>query len=135
MVKTLVVEEFRLVGRVFSGFGYASRFTQIYRDLFLKYLGIVPYSGTLNIDLGCDASLIFHRLKPIVIPPPLPIYSYVYVYPAIISDYGNVYVVKPCRSIYGWRILEIISDNCLRRELGLSDGDYLEITIYKSIHE
>lgn len=131
----LGVEIYRFIGRVFSGLSYASKFTQIYRDLFLKYLGIAPYPGTLNIDLGCDASLIFQRLRPIVIPPPLSIYSTVYVYPASIENYGNVYVVKPSRSIYGWRVLEIISNNYLRGRLGLYDGDYIEINIYSAVNE
>ncbi|MEM0355412.1 MAG: DUF120 domain-containing protein [Desulfurococcaceae archaeon] len=125
---------FKLIGRVFSGLGYASRFVKIYEDLFIKYLNFNPYPGTLNVDIGCDASLLFLRLKPIIIPPPIPIYSYVYVYPASINNSLKVYVVKSSRSIYDWRVLEIVSKTCLRELLGLKDGDYVEIVVEDSTY-
>lgn len=126
-----MVEQIRIVGRVFSGLGIASRFVEVYKGLFTKYLGFKPYPGTLNIDVGCDTSFLFLRLNPVVIPPPLPVYSHVYAYPAFIG-FLRVYVVKSSRTIYDWRVLEIVSDTCLREAFRLKDGDYVELEVMDS---
>lgn len=122
----------KIYGRVFSGLGEGSRYVELYRELFLKYLGFEPYFGTLNVDLGIDSSILFKRLNPVIIPPPKPTYSPLLTYKGYVADSLEVYIVKPYVTIYDWRVLELISKYCLREKLGLRDGDYVEINIVYS---
>lgn len=119
----------KLYGRVFSGLMEGSRYVQMYRDLFVKYLSLEPYFGTLNVDLGIDSSIVFKRLKPIEIPPPNPVFSPLYVYRAYVGGDVEAYIVKPHVTTYDWRVLELVSNHCLRERLKLRNGDYIEINV------
>jgi riboflavin kinase len=120
----------KLRGRVISGLGVGAKYVNIYRDVIRKYLGIDPYPGTLNIDVGFDASRILADLKTKILPPPRSGLGAVIVYKGIIFSSKRVYVLKPCITKHGWNVLEVIADENLRRKYGLKDGDYIEITIF-----
>ncbi len=118
----------RLRGRVVSGLGEGAKYVNIYRRVFLEYLGIDPYPGTLNIDIGSDASNIIPREKAMILPPPTNGYGDVLVYRGVLNDV-QVYVIKPVLTRHSWRILEVVSEKYLRKKLGLRDGDEVVLMI------
>lgn len=127
---TLNNSEVKLKGKVVSGLGVGRKYVELYRHMFRKYLGINPFPGTLNVDVGCDVSAILAKMRHKLIPPPFPGYGEVIAYKGYIKDL-EVYVIKPCITSHGWNILEIISEKNLRKQLKLRDGDEIEITIVR----
>lgn len=119
----------RLCGRVFSGLGEGSRYVGIYSGVFRKHLGINPYPGTLNIDFGFNTRDVLPLDRAIVIQPPVNTLNPIYVFKGLINREINVFVLKPWRTRYSWRVLEVICEYSLREKLGLRDGDFLEIVI------
>lgn len=117
-----------LRGKVVNGFGEGSRYVSIYRDVFLKYLGIDPYPGTLNIELLEPPELPMEIVKPIEIPPPSPLYGKVLAVKAWIRGV-EVYIVRPLRSRHPGRIIEVVSQYNLKEKLGVKTGDVVEILI------
>ena len=128
MLYRLNIEKIRLRGKVVSGLGVGRKYVELYRQMINKYLGIDPFPGTLNIDVGHDVSEVLAKTTSKLIPPPFPGYGAVIAYKGYIKDI-EVYVIKPCITSHGWNILEIISEKNLRKQLKLKDGDELEITI------
>lgn len=128
MLYRLNIEKIRLRGKVISGLGVGRKYVELYRQMINKYLGIDPFPGTLNIDVGHDVSEVLAKTTSKLIPPPFPGYGAVIAYKGYIEDI-EVYVIKPCITSHGWNILEIISEKNLRKQLKLKDGDELEITI------
>lgn len=119
----------KLKGKIVSGLGVGAKYVQLYRGVFNKYLGIDPYPGTLNIDIGQDFFIYTKKLKAKIIPPPRKGLGCVLAYPGILMGI-KIYVIKPCITNHGWNILEIISDKNLRKTLNLKDNDIVEIIIY-----
>jgi riboflavin kinase len=117
-----------LNGKVISGLGVGAKYVRLYRRVFEKYLGLDPYPGTLNVDVGRDVSSILAGVPAKIIPPPLPDYAAVIAYKASIGGV-RVYVIKPCITKYDWSILEIISEYNLRRRFNLHDGSEISIII------
>ncbi len=118
----------KITGRVVSGLGEGARYVRLYSSVFKEYLGITPYPGTLNISVDRDYSRELLKIRHIVIPPPYEGLGYVLAYKGVLKDL-DIYVIKPLRSRYGWNVLEIISEYCLREKLGLKDNDYVEVVI------
>ncbi len=123
----------KLRGKVVSGTGEGRRYVLIYMSVFREKLGFEPYPGTLNIDVGFDASKIYLSLNPIVIDPPSNTYKPVYALPARIDDTEG-YVIRPFATSHKWNILEFIAPYCIREKLGLRDGDLVEITLYNRVY-
>ncbi len=122
-------KEIVLEGVVVSGLGVGAKYVRLYRELFIKYLGIDPYPGTLNVDVGRDVSWVLADIPAKIIPPPFPGYSPVIAYRGRI-DSEEVYVLKPCITEHGWNILEIISKYKLREKLKLRDGSLIKLVIH-----
>ena len=122
------MQRIRLRGRVVSGLGEGARYVELYRRVFNDHLGIDPYPGTLNIDVGFDASTKIPHDKALVLPPPFPGLGKVLVYPGYL-EYVKVFIIKPVVTKHSWRILEVISNIYLRGELDLKDGDEVELVI------
>ena len=122
------IEKIRIRGKVVSGLGDGKKYVELYREVFNKYLGINPFPGTLNVDVGYDVSELLAKTTSKLIPPPKPEYGAVIVFKGYIKNI-EVYLVKPCITRHGWNILEIISEKNLRKELNLKDGDEIEIII------
>ncbi len=119
----------RFKGVVVSGVGRGSYYVRLYRDLFKKCLNIDPYPGTLNIDLGLDASFLWNSFKPYVIKPLRKELSLVYVLPACVNNVRG-FIVRSLKTVHGWNIVEVIAEYCLREMLKLKDGDVIEVVVY-----
>ncbi len=122
----------RLRGRIVSGIGDGAKYVSIYRDVIRKKLGIEPYPGTLNIDVGANIYRRIAELEPIVIPPPSDNYRLVLAYPARLIYNGrgvDGYIVIPCATVHPGNIIEFIAPICLRKSLGLRDNDIVDIWI------
>ncbi len=117
-----------LEGVVVSGLGVGAKYVKLYREMFMKYLGIDPYPGTLNIDVGKDVSSLLAEIPAKIIPPPFPGYSLVIAYKGMI-DREEVYILKPCITEHDWNILEVISQYNLREKLKLRDGSLIKVVI------
>lgn len=119
----------RIKGKIVSGLGVGAKYVELYREVFRNYLGIDPYPGTLNIDIGQDFFILLKKTKAIVVPPPKKEFGCVLAYPGELMGI-KIYAIKPCITSHGWNILEIISDRNLRKTLNLKDNDTVEIVIY-----
>jgi len=122
------MKKIRLRGRVVSGLGEGAKYVLLYREAFIRYLGINPYPGTLNIDVGHDASEALAKAKSIAIPPPSPGYGEVHAYRAFFNGL-QVYVIKPVITRHSRNIIEVVSSLNLRRKLGLRDGSLVEVVV------
>ncbi len=120
---------YRLSGVVVSGVGKGSYYVELYRDAFRRALGLDPYPGTLNIDLGFDAGFIWRTLDSITVYPPNSGLGIVYALPAMIDSIRG-YIVRSEKTIHGWNIIEFISDVHVRSRLGLRDGDSIKVIVY-----
>ncbi len=130
--------KFIFEGIVVSGLGegayYMSRAG--YKRQFLKYLGYIPYPGTLNIKLEdpymINQNKILRMIKGIKVSGfkgQRRTFGDVYLYPAKIMDKVDGAVIYAERSIYGPDILEVISRYNLRETLGLSNGDKVRVIV------
>lgn len=117
-----------LRGIVLSGTGEGARYVELYRDLLAQALGLNPYPGTLNISLEkCFYELVdMNRL--ITIQPPRPGLREVLVCRGYFVDVP-VLVLKPLATKHGCNVVEVVSHVNLRRELGIRDGDVVELTL------
>ncbi len=125
-------ETIRFLGKVVSGVGEGARYVALYRRVLSLVLGIDPYPGTLNIDVGRNVYRALVFLRPRVIPPPSRGYRPVLAYRARVSRNGvyvDGYIVVPCVTVHGENILEFIAETSVREKLGLSDGDEVEVLV------
>ncbi|WP_440059068.1 DUF120 domain-containing protein [Thermogladius sp. 4427co] len=117
-------------GRVVSGSGLGAFYVELYRSLFIKYLEIDPFPGTLNIEV-LDYPILekaLALLDPIIIPPPREGYGNVLVYRALLERIP-VYIVRPEKTQHPPRIVEVVSERYLRKTLNLRDGDIVVLTL------
>lgn len=118
----------RLKGRIITGLGEGSRYIYLYRDRFLKILGINPYPGTLNIELVEPRFFNIEDYKYIEVDPPSQAYGKVLAVKARIKNIP-VYIIKPLKTRHALNIIEVISEHNLREALGVKTGDVVEIYI------
>ncbi|MEB2836115.1 MAG: CTP-dependent riboflavin kinase [Desulfurococcales archaeon] len=133
-------ERVRVEGAVFSGRGEGGFYVGIYAKQFEKVIGYRPYPGTLNLRIreGQVEALVacVRRANPLLVEPPRiegARLGGVYVYRARIHvglDYRDVYVVRPAITHYKWDVVEVISNEYLRGEFKLKDGDVVELEVY-----
>jgi len=119
-----------ITGRVVSGLGEGALYVDLYRVFFIKYLGIDPFPGTLNIEVDNPVyvSEVLGMVNPVRIPPPRPGLGDVLAYPALIHNF-RVYVVRPEKTNHPPRIVEIVSERYLRGYLRLKDGDPVTVVL------
>lgn len=123
----------RLRGVIQSGKGAGAWFTQLdwvlaqCRDL----LGFQPFPGTLNVkvldeDLPGLTGMLQRRAGELV--PPDPAFCSAGVVKVTVNGLAGA-VVLPAEEVrvHGADVIEILSGHHLKQELGLTDGDQVEI--------
>jgi len=121
----------KIKGVVASGIGEGQYYISLegYRVQFSQKLGFTPYPGTLNLrssePFGKDNA---GAVKIEGFKDERRTYGACQCYPA---DIGGVVgaIIRPERSSYPSHLLEIISPVELRKALGLSDGDEVEVIL------
>lgn len=131
-------ERVRAVGVVFSGRGEGEFYVSIYARNFERALGFRPYPGTLNIRIRrgvSDLNDCLRRAARLVVEPPQiegARLGLVDVYRARLLrglDAWEVYIVRPRITHYREDVIEVISREYLRGEIGLDDGDEVMVEI------
>lgn len=98
-------------------------------------MGFDPYPGTLNLKLTgeeVEKKKLLEKYLPISIngfDNGTRSYGSVSCWRALVNGKVGGAVILALRTHYGEDVIEIISPNNIRNELGLKDGDKVEITI------
>jgi riboflavin kinase, archaea type len=130
-------EEMSFVGKVFQGLGEGAYYVGLegYKTQFAKALGFDPYPGTLNLKLESPTQIElkkqlrgFDGLRIDGFESGGRTYGGARCYRATVGK-GKLpaAVLVIDRTHYDDSVLEIISPHFLRGELGLKDGDKLEV--------
>lgn len=117
-----------LRGKIFSGTGEGAHYTKLYSNELTKILGTQPYPGTLNVLLDKCFYELIEASKLIRIPPPKQGLGAVYAYRGYLAGVP-VLILKPTITTHECRVVEVVSHVNLRRELGLRDGDVVELVL------
>lgn len=121
-----------LKGRVVSGLGEGSAFTELgwARDAFREQLGFEPWPGTFNIELDDRrwAEALGEAGSGIEISPPEG-FCAARCYRAVLGGALSGAVVVPEVEGYPLNKIEFLAPVGVREELGLSDGDRVEILV------
>jgi riboflavin kinase len=127
-----------LNGAVFSGFGEGAYYVTKsgYKDQIEGKLGFKPFPGTLNIRLKSVADIKarggLDELPGIVIKGfknGERTYGDVKSFKVLINEKTEGALLMIHRTHYGQDVLEIISKECLRKKLGLKDGDLVRLKV------
>jgi riboflavin kinase, archaea type len=119
-------------GKVTSGLGEGQYYISLdgYREQFNQRLGFNPYPGTLNLKLSepfaereASSSIEVEGFKDLS-----RTFGGCRCYPVKIKGIMGA-IIRPDRSSYPPRLVEIIAPVNLRKSLGLYDGDELEVTL------
>jgi riboflavin kinase len=98
--------------------------------------GFEPYPGTLNVKLSSDYDI--KARKELDGYPAIEIkgfrnedrtFGFVKCYPAIIGGTVKGALITALRSHYDASVLEIIAPVCLRKQLGLKDGNKVKVEV------
>lgn len=128
-----------LEGTVFTGLGEGAYYVtkEHYRRQIVEKLGFEPYPGTLNVKLTSDYDI--KTRMELDAYPAIEIngfknedrtFGLVKCYPAIIGGTVKGALITALRSHYDASVLEIIAPSCLRKQLGLKDGNKVKIEIH-----
>ena len=128
-----------LEGTVFTGLGEGAYYIskEHYRRQIKEKLGFEPYPGTLNIKLTMDYDI--KTRMELDTYPAIELkgfknedrtFGLVKCYPAIISGSIKGALITALRSHYDASVLEIIAPVCLRKHLGLKDGNKVKVEVY-----
>jgi riboflavin kinase len=128
-----------LEGTVFTGLGEGAYYIskEYYREQIMEKLGFEPYPGTLNIKLSMDYDI--KTRKELDAYPAIELMGFknedrtfglVRCYPAVINGSIKGALITALRSHYDASVLEIIAPVCLRKHLGLKDGNKVKVEIY-----
>jgi riboflavin kinase, archaea type len=130
-----------LEGTVFTGLGEGAYYISkdSYREQLVNKLGFEPYHGTLNVKLTTDYDIkTRHDLEAY---PAIEVMGFqnenrsfgvVKCYPAMIGGKVKGALVTAVRSHYDTSVLELIAPVCLRKQLGLKDGNKVKVEIFTS---
>lgn len=132
--------EIYLEGELFSGMGEGSYYLtqEGYRRQLKERLGFDPYPGTMNLRLRPDYENEKRMLDAL---PLLSITGFktenrsfgpVKCAPAMVNDSVKAGVILALRSHYGPDVIEIVSEENLRRRLKLRDGDTVRVKVITS---
>ena len=128
-----------LEGKVFTGLGEGAYYVtkEHYRQQIVEKLGFEPYPGTLNVKLSSDYDI--KARMELDAYPAIEIkgfknedrtFGFVKCYPAIIGGTVKGALITALRSHYDASVLEIIAPVCLRKQLGLKDGNKVKVEVY-----
>ncbi len=124
----------QLTGRVVSGQGRGAGFTSLEwaRRAFIERLGLDPHPGTLNLKLDSGSARgvweSLRRAQGAVLSPPSAEYCAAHCLSVRIGGQIPGAVVVPLVPGYDPAQVELIAAVPLRRQLGLRDGDRIEIS-------
>lgn len=130
-----MAEETALVGRIVTGLGQGTSFTQLpwAREAFVSRVGIDPYPGTLNLRLEEPEHLAAWRQvrekTGIPIPPPSQDFCSAKCFKVMVEDRIAGAIVYPLVPDYPEDTLEIIAPVHLKSFLGAGDGGMIRIRI------
>ena len=128
-----------LEGIVFTGLGEGAYYVtkEHYRQEIVEKLGFEPYPGTLNVKLSSDYDI--KTRMELDAYPAIEVrgfknedrtFGLVKCYPAIIGGTVKGALITALRSHYDASVLEIIAPVCLRKQLGLKDGNKVKVEVY-----
>jgi riboflavin kinase, archaea type len=128
-----------LEGTVFTGLGEGAYYIskEHYRKQIMEKLGFEPYPGTLNIKLTLDYDI--KTRMDLETYPAIELkgfknedrtFGLVKCYPAVIGGTIKGALITALRSHYDDSVLEIIAPVCLRKHLGLKDGNKVKVEVY-----
>ena len=123
----------RLQGRLFSGLGKASTFTNLpwVEQQLIEKMGIKPFPGTLNLQLqqAVDRKTWqeLQKTAPCVISAPSDEACDAHCYPVSVKGRITAVALVPLVEGYPGDQLELISAVSLRKTLELDDNDLLEV--------
>lgn len=132
------MEMIRLRGTVVSGIGEGRKYVEMYSIEIEKALGFKPFPGTLNVLLDRESITriaVVYKMKPYaVIKPPFNGLAIVYAWRGYITKRGGsdkmlAYLVRPAITVHDLSVVELVASECIRKRLGLSDGDAVEIDV------
>jgi riboflavin kinase, archaea type len=124
-----MASELQLRGIAASGLGKASGFTEIgwVRAEFARKLDFEAYPGTFNVRLIEPESVArwreLTRTPGIEIEPPRSAGCVAVCYPALLADRLEGAIILPHVADYPADQVEVLTAVCVRRELGIEDGD------------
>ena len=121
----------KINGEVTTGLGKAAYFLsqEFYTKKFNENLGFIPYPGTLNIVVSDDYLDKISEIKNScqnLIKPDEGFGAVKYI-EAKLNDEVNGAIVFPAKTTHEENYLEFISENRLRDQLGLKDGDIVSL--------
>jgi riboflavin kinase, archaea type len=138
LIETNIPPSVTLEGTVFTGLGEGAYYISKpdYKKQLIAKLGFEPYPGTLNVKLTSDYDI--KTRKDIEAYPALEVMGFqnedrsfglVKCYLAIIGGTVKGALVTATRSHYDASVLEIVAPVCLRKQLGLKDGNKVKVEI------
>jgi riboflavin kinase len=127
-----------LEGTVFTGLGEGAYYIskESYRKQIVEKLGFEPYPGTLNVKLSSEYDM--KTRQELEAYPAIEVMGFqnkdrsfglVKCYPVLIGGRIKGALVTALRSHYDASVLEIIAPMCLRKQLGLKDGNKVKVEI------
>ncbi len=121
----------KITGEVTTGLGKAAYFLsqEFYSREFKKNLGFVPFPGTLNVIVNEEYLDVINEIKvncKNLIKPDEGFGAVKYI-EAILNDKIKGAIVFPAKTTHEENYLEFISQNKLRDELNLNDGDIVSL--------
>jgi len=123
---------------VFTGIGEGAYYItrKYYQTQFIEKLGIKPYPGTLNLKLIEPKSRVVLEAYPHIFIPGTKTkyrtYGWVKCFPAKINGKLDVWIITLERTHYDESVIEVIAEKNLRKELGLKDGDVVELELLEN---
>jgi len=127
-----------LEGTVFTGLGEGAYYIskESYRKQILEKMGFEPYPGTLNLKLSSDYDVktrmeleAYPALEVMGFQNEDRTFGLVKCYPTLIGGKVKGALVTALRSHYDASVLEIIAPVCLRKKLGLKDGNKVKVEV------
>ena len=121
----------KIDGEVTTGLGKAAFFLsqEFYTREFEKNLGFVPFPGTLNVVVSDDHLDEINEIKNSCenLIKPDEGFGAVKFIEAVLNDNVDGAIVFPAKTTHEENYLEFISENKLRDELNLEDGDVVSL--------